>query len=303
MDNSSNKSDEIDLRLVYNKIKQPLVGLWTILLNILLIIQKRFILFISLFFIGISAGIGLFFTTKPIYTSSLTLTSSLLTNEFCADEINDIELMIEDNKPALLARKLKIDTSSAKEIKRIEFSNYNEKLKKKYADKDSIVLGLPFKIKAFVSNNTVFDTLQNALVNYLENNPYALKRKEIKIQNLQLMRQKLGSEVRQLDSLKYIVAANLMPRGNLSGFVFGQPLDPISVYKAGITLFQNELDINKEVLLIDNIQVINDFSPRAMPESPKISKTCIEGGVAGLLLGLIIGHYLFQLEGKLTIVL
>jgi len=295
MNNTSNTNDEIDLRLVYNKIKQPVLGLWNIIINILSIIQKRLVLCICIVLFGVSAGIGLFFLMPPIYSSSLTLTSSLLTNEYCSDEIHDLELMIEDNAPKALARELKIDTNTAKEIKKIKFENYDEKLKNKLKDKDTIVLGLPFKIKAYTSTNTVFDTLQNALVNYLENNPYALKRKEIKKQNIQLMRGKLNNEIHALDSLKNVVAANLLPRGNVSGFVFGQPIDPINIYKEGIALFQNDLDLNAQFILSENIQVINAFSPRDKPYSPKLWKTSTEGGIAGLLLGLIIA---FILERK-----
>ncbi len=292
MDNTSNKSNEIDLRLVYNKIKQPFITLWKFIINIFLIIQKRLVLCICLFLFGIGAGIGLFFVSKPVYSSTMTISSSLLNNDFCRDEINELETLIRDNTPKLLAKKLKIDTNSAKEIKKVEFHNYFETPDKKYTKKDTVILGLPFKIKAYVSNISVYDTLQNAIVNYLENNPYALKRKEIKRQNIQLMREKLRTEIQQLDSLKIVVAAHLLPRGNSNGFVFGQPLDPINVYREGISLYKDDLELNSESILIDNIQVINDFSPSVRPESPKLWKTIITGAIVGFLLGIILSLYL-----------
>ena len=106
--------------------------------------------------------------------------------------------------------------------------------------------------------------------------------------NIQLMREKLKGEMHQLDSLKITVSTNLLPRGNSSGFVFGQPIDPINIYKEGISYFQKELDLNREIILIDNIQVIQDFSPRNKPDSPNFLRTTVTGGSLGFLFGLML---------------
>ena len=74
--------------------------------------------------------------------------------------------------------------------------------------------------------------------------------------------------------------------------MFGEPIDPVNIYKEGIAYFQKELDLNKESILIDNIQVISDFSARDKPDSPRLWKTTGAGGSAGLLLGLLIASSL-----------
>jgi len=287
MDNISNGKDELDLRIIYYKIKSLLLNLWGFLFYILLIVKKRWILLLTFCMLGAGLGVTLFFTSKPIYISTLTLTSSTLNNDFCSELINELQLFIEDDTPELLAKKLKIGMGTAKEIRKIEFDNFNEKLNKKYKEEDTVVLGLPFKIKVFALNNSIFDTLQTAFVNYLENNDYALKRKEIRKQNIQLLRKKLNDQIIELDSLKNVVATNLLPRGNISGFVFGQPLDPINVYKEAIALFQNDLDLNTQYILIDNIQIINPFSIRNKPASPRLVKSITTGAIAGFLLGML----------------
>jgi hypothetical protein len=292
METNSDRNDEIDLRVIYHSIKDVFSRIWNYLVSLFSIATRRWKLVTFFLLLGSGAGIGLFWITRPTYISTLTLASNLLTNDFCSDIVQELELIIEDDSPALLAQKLKIDPNSAKEIKRIEFYNYDEKLKEKYKDKDTVVLGRPFKIKVHASRNTVFDTLQQALVNYLENNPYALKRKEIKKQENVLMREKLSNEIKQLDSLKNVVAGNLLPRGTQSGFVFGQPIDPVTIYREGISFFQKQLDLTKEMVLIDNIQVITDFSARIKPDSPKLSKMITAGGAAGLLFGILFAFIL-----------
>lgn len=291
----SEANNEIDLRLIYNKIKQLFSSLGDFISSIINVIKKRFILLVLFALAGAGAGIGLFYISKPVYISSVTLTSSTLSNEYCSDMIEDLELIIKDKTPELLAKKLNIDVNSVRAIKELEFNNYDEKLKKIYANKDTVVLGRPFKITVYAYNNTVFDTLQNALINYLENNEYALKRKKIRVENIQLMREKLKEEIHQLDSLKFVVASNLLPRGNSTGFVFGQPIDPVNIYKEGIRLFQDDLDLNTSLVLSDNIQVIQDFSPRRKPDSPNMRRNIFTYGSILFLLGLTLA---FSLERK-----
>ena len=93
------------------------------------------------------------------------------------------------------------------------------------------------------------------------------------------------------------MANNLTPRGSASGFVFGQPLDPINVYKEQIKLFKDELELNSDLLLIDNIQVVQDFFPRPKPDSPKLEKNIYMGGVVAFLIGLTMA-FSFEVKKK-----
>src|ERR1039457_6204518 len=140
MDNTSNKNDEIDLRLVYHKIKQVFSRIWNFVINIFadtfIVIRKRFILCIMISILGIGVGIGLFFVQKPVYVSVLTLSSRVLNNDFCKVLLLGLQSIVEDDTPELLAQRLNISVQSAKEIKKIQFHNYSEKLKKKYTDHD-----------------------------------------------------------------------------------------------------------------------------------------------------------------------
>lgn len=292
MENTSRQNDEIDFSVVYNKTRNILSRLTNAVATFFYIIKKRLALLITFFLLGIGAGVFIYFKSKPVYLSSMLLSSSALNNDFCASIIGNLGLLVKDNTPELLAEKLNIDVNTAKQIHAIEFSNYNEDLKKKYDKKDTIVLGLPFKIKVYAGSTTVFDTLQQALVDYLENNEYALKRKDIKTQEIKLMREKLKNEIYELDSLKNIVASNLAPRGNQLGFVFGQPINPVEIYREGIGLFQKDMDLNRAAILNDNIQVIDGFFPRSKPDSPKLVKTLVIGAVIGSILGLLVTFFL-----------
>ncbi len=107
-----------------------------------------------------------------------------------------------------------------------------------------------------------------------------------------MLRKKLEVEMHQMDSLKFVIASNMAPRGTQTGFVFGQPIDPINMFKEGINLFKEDLLLNQELELIDNIQVIQDFVPRAKPDSPRLVKNIVLFGAGSFLLGLILAFYL-----------
>lgn len=284
-------ADEVDLGLVYNKIKQLFLFFWNSFTFCFFLIIRKWIFLLIFLVVGAGLGTASYYYTKPVYASTLVLSSNALSNEFCADLINNLNVLVKDKTPELLAKKLNITISSAQSIKEIEFENYNEKLKKKYEDKDSIVLGLPFKIKVYAYTTTIFDTLNSELVNYLENNKYSLIRKKIKVDNINKLRQKIATEIYQIDSLKFVVSSNLFPRGNQSGFVFGQPIDPMNMFKEGITLFKEDLDLSTSLILSENIQVIQDFSPRAKPDSPRLTRNIFYYGAGAFMLGLFFSFY------------
>src|SRR3989304_459863 len=114
MDNSSKTEEEVNLSIVFNKIKNFFSDIGQAFANSFLFIKQK-IAFLSVFSVfGILIGIGLTFVMKPIYISYLTISSSTLNNQFCKDMIDVLELMIKDEAPELLAKELNIEVSSAK---------------------------------------------------------------------------------------------------------------------------------------------------------------------------------------------
>lgn len=285
--------EEVDLRYVYGKIKQSFSNCWNFLTFCVTIAFKKWYLLLAFTLIGAAVGIGLFYTTRPVYTSTLTLSSNALANDFCADIINNLNLIIKDKSPEVLAKNLQISIPSAKAIKELEFNNYDEKLKKIYKDKDTVVLGRPFKIKAYLYNNTSFDTIQTALVNYLENNEYATTRKQIRLENIKTLKGTIKKQISELDSLKAKVTSDVTPRGTTAGgFVFGEPLDPINIFKQEITLLEKDLLLTRDLVLIDNIQIIQEFTPRALPDSPRLKRNMLMYGLISCMIGFLLAFYL-----------
>jgi hypothetical protein len=281
------EDDEINLldvfRNIFSSIGKFLKWLWVSFINNILLI-------IGLALLGIAGGVTHYFFAPPLYSSDLILTSNYLQNDMCLEIVDNLEGYVEDKTPEILARKLGIDVEDARKIKLIEYKNFNEKLSKKY--EDTVVLGLPFRVSVMARDYKVFEKLQPALIAYFDKNPNVIIQKNLRQTNTKLVIEKLQREQIGLDSLKKVIAGHLVPRGPQTGFVFGQPLDPLNIYREAIKLYEEELDKNKDLLLTaQNIRVIRDFEVREKPYLPRKSISLTIGGFAGLILGFIIAYF------------
>ena len=116
-----------------------------------------------------------------------------------------------------------------------------------------------FKITLTLKSIQHLDTIQWGLVNYLENNDYAIKRKEARRRALQALKENLDRKLQSLDSLKKIVNSSIIPRSEGRGIILGEPIDPVSVYQAEISYFREQLNIDQALATIDNIEIIQPF--------------------------------------------
>lgn len=247
----------------------------------------RNILFLFIFFLlGLAGGFAYYKLAKPVYLSELIVSSNYLSNNFCAHLVQQLQNFVNDDTPELLAKKLEIDSATAAGIVKLQFSNFDENLAEKYEARDTIVLGLPFKIKVYVSDYSLYPKLQPGLIGFFERNPYSETERTIRLTNINLLIEKIRKELSELDSLKKVVASHLAPRGTHGGFVFGQPLDPINIYREVVSLYKEELAHSAELITrANNLRVYSEFHVREKPHRPKLSLSMAIFGFGGILFG------------------
>ena len=250
---------------------------------------KNILIIISVSALGFLCGIMHYYFSKPVYSSDLILSSNYLPNDMCSEIIENLQWYVVDNTPEILAKKLNISENDAREIKKLEFSNFNEKLAKKY--EDTILIDAPFRIHVLAGDYKIFEALQPALISYFEKNPDVVLQKNIHQTNTKLMIKKIEKQIIELDSLTKTISGNLVPRGTQTGFVFGEPLDPLNIYKQNIILYKEELSKNTDLILTENnIRVIRDFEVREKPYLPKRSISLGTFGSIGIVLGFLIAY-------------
>ncbi|MBI2968188.1 MAG: hypothetical protein HYY40_10300 [Bacteroidetes bacterium] len=249
---------------------------------------------LSIFFI-LGAGGGFFHLkfSKPVYHADLILRSNYADNDFVAEILDNIQQYIDDKSYGLLAQKFNMDSVDVRKVKKIYFSNFNVKLAERVEDGDTIVQGLPFRLNVCVTDYTLFDTLKTAIVSYLEKNSMISEEIKLRKRNTQLIINKIDKQLKDLDTLKVVIADHLIPRGNQNGFVFGQPLDPLNAYREAISLYKEELDISTDYIRTEKgFRVIRDFEVREKPYRPILRISLPVGGIVGFFAGLIVAFFL-----------
>lgn len=251
--------DEIDLGKVFEKIGD-------FFLNTLLVFFKNIKTFIIVFVVGMVLTLGLYFLQKPVFISEMTISSRFLTNEFCSVLITNLNKLVEEGNYNQLGHFLKIDRKLVEDIDEIEYQNLN----KRYQDieNDTVLLQTPFKVVVKVKDNSVLDTLGGSIAYYIKNNKYARKREKIEIQNLKDQIEMLSLQRKSLDSLKQVVTSALAPRESRAGFVYGEPYEPLNIYKEEANFFSKELQLRKELVESESVEIISDFTKFKEPKRP-----------------------------------
>ena len=225
---------------------------------------------ISLFF-GFALGLTLFLIKKPIYFSSMIISTGIIDLPSGRNLILTLQNLIDEKNFSEISKKLSLEESSVKKLKRIKLENifevYNETETK------------TVKISVEVTDIKILPNLQKGILKYLENNPYVKKRIDIKIKSYNAKIFFLQNELDQIEKLK-----NDIVKGQIFDEKFGNVmlLNPFTIYKELVDLFDQKLQSERDLLLVQNFQIIEGFTPFQKPVSPKLGPNILFGVTIGL---------------------
>ncbi|WP_266205291.1 chain length determinant protein [Pontibacter kalidii] len=284
--------DEIDVAevfrnigLFFNSIKKRIQYVFDVVLSHKLMI-------IGITALGLGVGYLTYSLTKPYYTSSMTLMLANIRNEFIEDQLNKLSTMIGEGNYEVVADRLDISQASAQQIKEMKFSNLDQDR----IEEDSVLTGSPFRIELSLYNRELFESMEPALTNYLENNRYFAKQKRIKQRQVESMISKLKGEISSIDSMKTNVGS---PRGPVNGFVYGQPIDPTNLYKESILMYKEQVELEADLENLDNVEIVTGFVPKLLPTGPSLKRHLAIGVGLGFIVGVIVALNLAKKRRKL----
>lgn len=287
---SANRAqDEIDLGVIFNKLGAFTDRIKQGILKLILISKKRALMLLLFLFIGAGLGYAVSYTTKPYYTSSMTLMLANIRNEFIENQLINLTVMVEEDNFSEIADRLDISEELAASIKEMKFANLDQDK----IEEDSILIGSPFRIELSLFDSKNFDVMEPALVSYLENNRYFAKQRVIKQRQIESMISRLKGEIYSIDSIKTNVVE---PRGPVNGFVYGQPIDPTNLYRESIKMYEQQVKLEAALDQLDNVEIVTGFAPKLRPAGPRRKYFALAGGLMALLVGLIVA---FNQENKL----
>ncbi len=274
-----------NIGLFFNSIKKRIQYVFDVVLSHKLMI-------IGITALGLGVGYLTYSLTKPYYTSSMTLMLANIRNEFIEDQLNKLSTMIGEGNYEVVADRLDISQASAQQIKEMKFSNLDQDR----IEEDSVLTGSPFRIELSLYNRELFESMEPALTNYLENNRYFAKQKRIKQRQVESMISKLKGEISSIDSMKTNVGS---PRGPVNGFVYGQPIDPTNLYKESILMYKEQVELEADLENLDNVEIVTGFVPKLLPTGPSLKRHLAIGVGLGFIVGVIVALNLAKKRRKL----
>ena len=228
-------------------------------------INANKVLFAAIVLLITVAGYSLRYVSKPSYRTHGIFVSNNLPGKYCSILLENLNSLIGEKNKSVLSNRLKVSSDVAGDVQSIGLSTMRDTF---LIDRKDSILSL-FQITLILSSVRHLDSIQWALVNYLENNDYALKRKEARREALESMKANLNNKLLGLDSLKKIVNSSIIPRSQGQGIIFGEPIDPVGIYEAEVAYYREQLTIDQALATIDNIEILQPFFKLNQPNYPK----------------------------------
>lgn len=248
-------------------------------------VRRRLMLFAVCCIIGVMGSYIYYWQTPRYYDIEMIVQSNELSRRTYYEIIKSLNGLVTSQSYDNFSSQLKIDKQQSRGVLSMELTGINNEMLE--TDTTS-KLRQAFKIKVKATNIQFAPLLQNALLDYLNNIPYAKLVKEgqkkIYLEKLEFIKQ----EQKKLDSLVsgYNVVVNQM---KMPTTVYNNELDPAALYQHAL-----KLDSVKEVVQtwLNNeskaILLIDGFKSPANPQSVSLKIHLIIGLLLGAALGLFL---------------
>lgn len=280
MNNRPLQDDEFDIEsliyklfLLFKKILHWLLYPF----KLMVLKPKRLAIVVSLLF---TAAVIIRFTAPPIYKSYFVLKPANQADLSFAGMITDLKTLVKDDDYEEVSSLLKLDQSICEKISEIDFQTEKANKYFKYSDSiNSVVVYL------YSYDRTAFDTIQSAILNYIENSEYYAKNRNVRIENIEEMERKLNKDMADIDSLKKVLTANAGPR-NAGGFVYGEPLNPMNIYERAILIYKEQLSLHYQKKYTASFELVKKCVSTKKRYWPRLSILLPAAMVLSLLINL-----------------
>lgn len=307
-------SDEIDLREVFRGIGNFFSRIGKGFINLILAVRRATFnhkfLIITTIIVFTSAGIFWFSNEKDYFSSNMIIESEYYDRDLMDGAVSELNSLAEQRAYEVLEKKLNISNDEASNIRKLKvetvvaeddkqiFEAYLKSLNEKTMSVEELVEmrdklirnTFKYKITVEVFSADYLQNVQKGLIHYLENNEYVERRVEVEKENLIALKGKFQEERAKLDALKRLIAENFAKvsengRTGSNNVILGSAengTDPLNVYKEDILIYKEELEINRKLALIENVEVIKSFTAFTTPANIPLWEVIIISILIGL---------------------
>jgi hypothetical protein len=230
---------------------------------------------------GLLAGFVRYWKTPNLYTSSIVLQPTILTEPEQIAVISNWSELIHKKERPLLAKQFNVDLSLVRKIEKISV----DELQKSFAPKNYTA----FTVTVIVRDTTILQPLQKGMLYALENSGYVKEKLASRKNILLSMIQTVQQEMNRLGKLQQAVEASFQQSANSGGRLMLNVSD-LSTQIANLE--ERKLNYEEEFSFLSAVNVLQTFYTPAHPTFPVLIKQLALGLCGGLFVGVLISFYL-----------
>jgi len=291
-----NHEDQIYIPGIKNVIKQILGLFFWVFSFFALVANKNKLLLLCGLLIGLISGY-IYYTTKPsFYKASMVVIHSELTKKTYAEILDQLDKLTTAGSRQKIAEELKLPVELAGNILSIDAKNINDL---PLREDTSSKIKQPFKIIVELKSNKASDSLQNAIINYVNNSPYIKRLKEQQNKSYIERISFIERELSKLDSLKDEYT-RFLASSKVTATFYNNAFDPTDIYVHSSNLV-NQKESLKNSLNIDGaaISVVDGLKVPSSPQTPSLLIYLLLFGGMGLIAGFMLGSF-YEAEKKVS---
>lgn len=273
------RDDEIDLRDLFNRLGKTL-SKWfkavaEALVHTIVFLLKSLIPLIISVLIGAGISYALKWSTKPVYSSEITLRSNVIPVEQMISSLNQLTILLKEKNYNGVATLLSISPEKAKIIRKIEafwiIDRNNDTIpdfvdyKKSHNVYDSLNVRMKdrFAVRVELQEPGEIPQMKDFIFSYVNHNPVFGQQNELRLKMIDELYARLNYDIEQLDSLQKVKyfeeTRNIKPEEG-GQIIFLQDYTTQLLYPDIYNLFRRKQELDQEKYLYNEIlSVITDF--------------------------------------------
>lgn len=281
------KDDEMNLTVLKYLTISFLRGFFRFLSFCSFVVSRRTFLVLAGLFMGLFLALAYyFFAQTKYYQATFMVASTRLTNRGYAGIINQLNVLAKSGSTNRLANDLHLSSANAGNILYFEARNLmDEELEK---DTSTRLTGT-FTILFGIRNVLSADTVEHALVDYINGLPYLKTLCAVERINNEEKIKYIGEDLGRLDSLK-IIYNKFLASSKISATVYNDAIDPSRLFSQSAVLLTDLQEARRKLYAESNaIQLIDPIKIANTTRSKSLLELLVILGLGGAFMAFLVG--------------
>ena len=245
--------DEIDFKSLGKRVRSILIYPFALLASN----RTTLIIFVAA---AIVLAISSKFLIPKTYKSSFVVRPSDIYDKLYPRVLADIPVLIKQHDLEGLGETLQLNSQAVASISDISFLNFSFK---------NVADSLNFlEVVIKTTDYNQFIPIQNAILNYLENNPYYLKIKNLQKEQIAIAMQQVNSDLLKLDSLKSLQLRDNEKQVTPTTLLLKNLINPADVYTVAAERIEKKSKLLAQLTFLDRFQLIKSCVVTKVHNSP-----------------------------------